>query len=144
MDSNASLWSATATSPTFPPLMANAEVDVVIIGGGITGLTAAMLLAASGKRVSLVEARRIGCGVSHRSTTHLTEAVDMRYQQIESDFGKEGARLVAQSSRAAIEKVDELVKACSIPCDFTRRSGYLYSEKAEDLDMLQKELEARA
>ena len=142
MDSNASLWSATATSPTFPPLMANAEVDVVIIGGGITGLTAAMLLAASGKRVSLVEARRIGCGVSHRSTTHLTEAVDMRYQQIESDFGKEGARLVAQSSRAAIEKVDELVKACSIPCDFTRRSGYLYSEKAEDLGMLQKELEA--
>ncbi len=142
MDSNASLWSATATSPTFPPLMANAEVDVVIIGGGITGLTAAMLLAASGKRVSLVEARRIGCGVSHRSTTHLTEAVDTRYQQLESDFGKEGAKLVAQSSRAAIEKVGDLVKAFSIPCDFTRRPGYLYSEKADDLDMLKKELEA--
>jgi glycine/D-amino acid oxidase-like deaminating enzyme/nitrite reductase/ring-hydroxylating ferredoxin subunit len=142
MESNASLWSATATSPTFPALAVNAEVDVVVVGAGITGLTAAMLLAATGKRVSVVEARRIGCGVSHRSTTHLTEAIDTRYQEIESDFGRDGAKLVAQSSRAAIEKVGELVKAFSIPCDFTRRPGYLYTEKSEDLDVLRKELEA--
>jgi len=134
-----SLWSETATSPTFPPLMADAEVDVLVIGGGITGLTAAMLLAASGKRVSLVEARRIGCGVSHRSTAHLTEAVDTRYHDIESDFGKEGARLVAQSSRAAIEQVAALVKAFAIPCDFVRRPGYLYTDNQDDLDELEKE-----
>ena len=142
MESNASLWSATATSPTFPALSVNAEVDVVVIGAGITGLTAAMLLAATGKRVIVVEARRVGCGVSHRSTTHLTEAVDTRYFEIESDFGKDAAKLVAQSSRAAIEKLAELVKAFSIPCDFTRRPGFLYTEKEDDLEMLQKELEA--
>lgn len=142
MESNASLWSSTATSPTFPSLMVNAEVDVVVIGAGITGLTAAMLLAATGKRVSVVEARRIGCGVSHCSTTHLTEAVDTRYHQLASDFGKEGARLVAQSSRAAIEKVAELVKAFSIPCNFTRRPGYLFTESDKDVEMLRKELEA--
>jgi glycine/D-amino acid oxidase-like deaminating enzyme/nitrite reductase/ring-hydroxylating ferredoxin subunit len=142
MESNTSLWSATATSPTFPPLMANAEVDVVIVGGGITGLTAAFLLASAGQRVSLVEARRIGSGVSSRSTVHLTEAVDTRYQQIESDFGREGAKLVAQSSRAAIEKVADLVKALSIPCDFLRRPGFLYTEKDEDLAVLRDEYEA--
>lgn len=137
-----SLWSETATSPTFPPLMADTEVDVLVVGGGITGLTAAMLLAASGKRVSLVEARRIGCGVSHRSTVHLTEAVDTRYHTIESDFGKEGARLVAQSSRAAIEQVSALVKEFEMPCDFVRRPGYLYTDKQEDLDDLNKEQQA--
>lgn len=142
MESNSSLWSATSTSPTFPPLMADSEVDVVIVGGGITGLTAAMLLAASGKRVTVVEARRIGCGVSHRSTVHLTEAVDTRYQQIESDFGKEGAKLVAQSSRAAIEKIAELARTLSIPCDLVRRPGFLYTENEKDLAMLKEEDEA--
>ncbi len=142
MNKTSSLWSATATSPTFKPLMANAETDVVVIGGGITGLTAAFLLAASGKRVSLVEARRIGCGVSHRSTVHLTEAVDTRYTKIESDFGKEGARLVAESSRAAIEKVAELAKSLSIPCDLVRRPGYLYTENDRDLATLKEEHDA--
>ncbi len=142
MEANTSVWSATSTAPTFPALMADAEVDVVVIGAGITGLVAAMLLAATGKRVIVLEARRIGSGVSHRSTTHLTEAVDTRYQQIESDFGKMGAQLVAQSSRAAIEKIAELVKAFSIPCDFRRRPGFLYTEKSSDVTMLQKELEA--
>ena len=95
MESNASLWSSTtASQPTFSRLTADTEVDVAIVGGGITGITAAMLLAATGKRVCLVEARRIGSGVSNRSTVHLTEAVDTRYQAIESDFGKDGAKLV--------------------------------------------------
>jgi len=142
METNDSLWYATTTSPTFPPLMASTEVDVAIIGGGITGLTAAVLLASSGKSVALVEARRIGTGVSHRSTVHLTEAVDTRYQQIESDFGKDGARLVAESSRAAIEKVAELASKLSIPCGFQRRPGFFYTEKEEHVAMVRKEHEA--
>ena len=142
MDINTSLWSATATSPTFPPLMADQEVDVVIVGGGITGLTAALLLATTGKRVALVEARRIGSGVSYRTTAHLTEAVDTRYQAIESDFGKEGARLVAQSSRAAIDKISGIVGAFSIPCELVRRSGYLYTEKDSDVATLREEHDA--
>lgn len=142
MKTNDSLWSATATPPTFTPLMANVEVDVAILGGGITGLTAALFLAEAGKSVTLVEARRIGGVVSQRSTAHLTEAVDTRYSKIASDFGKDGARLVAQSSRAAIEKVAELAHAHSIPCDLLRRPGFLYTEREEDVAKLREELEA--
>jgi len=141
---NASLWSATGTPPAFPAVSEDSEVDVVVVGGGITGLTAALLMAASGTRVMLVEARRLGSGVSGGSTFHLTEAVDTRYQQIEKDFGKEGARLVAQSSRAAIEQVASLVQGHGIACDFMRRPGLLYADEAKDVEGLRKEHEAAA
>jgi Rieske Fe-S protein len=47
----------------FPPLDRDMSVDVVIIGGGITGLTAALLLKRAGVKVTLLEARQIGSGV---------------------------------------------------------------------------------
>jgi glycine/D-amino acid oxidase-like deaminating enzyme/nitrite reductase/ring-hydroxylating ferredoxin subunit len=116
----------------------------MVIGGGITGVTATMLLAAAGKSVMLVEARRIGSGVSERSTVHITEAVDTRYTQLESDFGKEGAQLVAQSSRAAIDTIAELTAALSLPCNLLRRPGYLFAERENDVDLLREERDAAA
>jgi glycine/D-amino acid oxidase-like deaminating enzyme/nitrite reductase/ring-hydroxylating ferredoxin subunit len=142
MEANDSLWSATCVARTFDRLEADTDADVVVVGGGITGLTSAYLLASAGKRVVLLEARRLGRGVSHRSTAHLTEAVDARYMQIESDFGKEGARLVAESSRAAIEKVAELAARVSTDPGLVRRTGYLFTERADHVERLVKEYEA--
>ncbi len=142
MNENESLWSATATPPVYPALAEDAEVDVVVVGGGITGLTAAFLLADAGQRVLLVEARRLGSGVTSGSTMHLTEAADTRYHQIEKDFGKEGARLVAASSRAAIEKVSALTLAHGVASGFVRRPGLLFTEKKDDVDELKQEHEA--
>lgn len=122
------LWLNTVEPEAFAPLAGDAETDVVVIGGGITGLTAAVLLRAAGRRVTLLEARRVGRGVTGRSTAHVTEAVDTRYFQIASHFGKEGAKLVAQSSRAAIERVAELIVRFSLDCEFLRRPGYLFTE----------------
>jgi glycine/D-amino acid oxidase-like deaminating enzyme/nitrite reductase/ring-hydroxylating ferredoxin subunit len=140
MENSASLWSDTVASPaTFARLEKDIEVDVAIVGGGMTGLTAAMLLAEAGKRVVLVEARTLGSGVTSRSTVHLTEIVDTRYASIESDFGKEGARLVADSSRAAIELVSTLA---SPECGFQRRVGWLFTEDESKVDALRDEVEA--
>ena len=142
MESNASLWSSTATQPTWPRIEADLEVDVAIVGGGITGLTAALLLAEAGKRVVLLEGRALGSGVSNRSTVHMTEIVDTRYQDVESRFGREGARLVAQSSRAAIVRACSLAERLAIACGIVRRPGYLYTEHERDVPMLAAEHEA--
>src|SRR5688572_9838183 len=115
-------------------------VDVAVVGGGITGVTAALLLKQSGKRVALLEARRIGSGVTAGTTGHLTEVIDTRYTELEKRFGVDGAALVAASSRAAIEQVAELVARFETHAQFERLSGYLYSERLEDRDALGEEL----
>jgi glycine/D-amino acid oxidase-like deaminating enzyme len=72
MSVNGSLWSEPVNLHSFERVAADAEVDVLVVGGGITGVSAALLLASSGKRVMLVEARRIGSGVTGDSTVHLS------------------------------------------------------------------------
>lgn len=142
METNESLWAVTGTKPTYPALDRDLAVDVAIVGGGITGLTAAVLLADAGQRVALLEARRLGSGVSDRSTTHMTERVDTPYATIERDFGRDGARLVASSSRAAIVEISRLIETHGIRCAPIRRPGYQFTERREQEGVLREELEA--
>jgi glycine/D-amino acid oxidase-like deaminating enzyme/nitrite reductase/ring-hydroxylating ferredoxin subunit len=118
------------------------RVDVAVVGGGVTGLTCAHLLAEQGKRVALLESRQLGAGVTGASTAHLTEAVDTRYHELTSKFGREGARDVRASSRDAIELIARLSGAERGKCGFERLNGYLFSEKREQLAELEAELGA--
>src|SRR5689334_12387986 len=68
-----SYWHETAGGATthYPPLQEDVHVDVAVVGGGITGLTAAAWLQQSGRRVALLEADQIGCGTSGFTSGHL-------------------------------------------------------------------------
>ncbi len=142
MHCTASIWERPASLRRYSPLDADLVVDVAIIGGGITGLTTAVLLAESGKRVALLESRELGAGVTGRTTAHVTEAVDARYHELESSFGLEGARLVRASSRDAIETIARL--AGNSPCGLERVNGYLFTEDEAKIPELEAELRAAA
>jgi glycine/D-amino acid oxidase-like deaminating enzyme/nitrite reductase/ring-hydroxylating ferredoxin subunit len=138
-----SLWESGIERTRFPQLETdNRYADVAIVGGGITGVTAGTLLKAAGLRVSLLEARRIGSGVTGGTTAHLTLAIDTRYHQLEKHFGRSGARLVAESSRDAIETIARLSSKLPRQAGFERVPGYLFTESDEDVEELMKELEA--
>src|SRR5688572_25804111 len=88
MDATESIWESTVQRNPHRRLERNdLHVDIAVIGGGITGTTAAILSKLAGKRVALLEARVIGSGVTGGTTAHLTEAVDTRYVTLESKFG---------------------------------------------------------
>jgi len=136
-----SLWS-THDAPQFPTLTEDLDIAVVVIGAGITGLTAALRMSDAGLKVVVLEGNTICSGVTGGTTAHVTEIVDTRYHAIASKFGKDGAKLVAESSRAAIDHIAGRVAQLGIDCDLVRVPGYLYTERTEDLDELGRELAA--
>ncbi len=124
-----SLWLSTGAAPKFESLRKDVHVDVAIIGAGITGLTAAVLLKNRGRRVAVIEKDRAGSGETGNTTAHVTEAVDARYQVLARTFSKDAAKLVAQAGRSAIGQIETFVREYAIKCRFRRLPGYLYTEK---------------
>jgi glycine/D-amino acid oxidase-like deaminating enzyme/nitrite reductase/ring-hydroxylating ferredoxin subunit len=139
-----SLWQATSPAPKYDTLRDSVHVDVAIVGAGITGLTAAVLLKQRGKRVAVIEKDRVGSGETGNTTAHITEAIDARYHTLSRTFGKDGARLVARALRASIEQIETFVRELSIDCRFQRLPGYLYTEKRSFVAEVKREAIAAA
>ncbi len=138
-----SLWMDTQT-PVFPGT-APGEVDVLVIGAGIAGLTCAVELARAGRQVTVIDDGPIGGGETGRTSAHLTSAVDDRYYEIASRFGADGAKIVAESHAAAIDYIERMVKERAIECDFQRVDGYLFEppgDRPRTHEELEKELVA--
>jgi glycine/D-amino acid oxidase-like deaminating enzyme/nitrite reductase/ring-hydroxylating ferredoxin subunit len=129
-------------SSNFPMLESNLETEVVIVGGGIAGLTTAYCLATSGKKVIVIEDGYIGSGETGRTTAQIVTALEDRYFQMEDIFGKENATLIAESHRSAIDFIAEVVNKENIDCDFERLDGYLFLHPTDKQENLQKELDS--
>src|SRR5687767_10984846 len=79
-DESLSIWIDTSPGTRFPRLTANVNVDVVIVGGGITGLTAAYLLSKEKVSVALIEKGRVAMSETGHTTAHIVEATDADYR----------------------------------------------------------------
>jgi glycine/D-amino acid oxidase-like deaminating enzyme/nitrite reductase/ring-hydroxylating ferredoxin subunit len=133
---------ATAPPRVLPPLTADLRADVAVIGAGIAGITTAYLLASEGRQVVVLEDGAVGGGETGRTTAHLSNALDDRYHVLERLHGQDGARLAAASHAAAIDRIESIVGAEGIACDFQRLDGYLFVPPGEPLDALDAEFEA--
>ena len=140
--SHLSYWNDSVEPLLYTPVNSDMQTDVLIIGGGIAGLTTAYCLAKSGRRVILLEDGALGSGESGRTTAHITYALDDRYYDLENIFGEEKAALAAQSHKAALEWVAQTVTSLNINCDFKRVDGYLFTDPTDKEENLDKELEA--
>jgi len=128
--------------PDFPALDSDLRVNVCIIGAGIAGMSAAYLLARTGRQIAVIDDGPIGGGESGRTTAHLTAALDDRYYEIEKLHGREGARIAAASHTAAIDKVETIASVEEIDCDFERLDGYLFLGGDSNPGELTREFEA--
>jgi glycine/D-amino acid oxidase-like deaminating enzyme/nitrite reductase/ring-hydroxylating ferredoxin subunit len=140
MSQSKSAWDD-AQLPQFSKLAKDGDYDVVVIGGGITGLTAAYLLKKAGKQVCLLERDRLGRGDTGCTTAHLTCVTDLRLAKMARLFGKDTARAVWEGGAAAINTIEAIAAAENIECEFHRIPGFLHASLEKDGDE-KKELEA--
>src|SRR5581483_725385 len=121
------LWTDTAPFPRFRKLERDEEVDVVVVGAGIVGLTAAYLLTLDGKRVAVVERERCAQIDTGHTSAHLTMVTDRRLTELRDAFGPDHAQAVWDAGLAAIARIDDIVRAEQIDCDFAWVPGYLHA-----------------
>src|SRR3569833_2399226 len=112
------VWRATApTTPSFPRLEEDISADVVIVGGGITGVTLALNLAEQGTSVVLLEAYNLGFGSTGNSTGNLYETTSRGIDRIVSRWGKDTAHAVAVARRSAVDQIEQRVHQYHISCE---------------------------
>ncbi len=138
-----SCWYAGAgTPPAFAQLEKDLRTDVAIIGGGITGLTAALLLKRAGRRVAVLEAHRVGAGTTGGTSAHLEALPDQGIETLIGDHGEQDARLITRARLAAITRIEQWCQEFGIDADFARVPAFAYSESADGARRLAEQLDA--
>jgi glycine/D-amino acid oxidase-like deaminating enzyme/nitrite reductase/ring-hydroxylating ferredoxin subunit len=133
-----SVWEKTSAPPSYPVLDKDISTDVLIIGAGITGLTAGLELAKAGVKTTIIEALRAGDGTTGYSTGNLYVPVQSYYQNIRDKFDLPTARAIAQSRKQALDYIEAAVKEYDIDCHFARRPDYLFVDE-KNRQFLEKE-----
>lgn len=139
---NISLWVGTSTETNWPTLTEDIDVDVAVIGGGITGLSAAAMLKRRGVTVAVIEAGRIASGATGYTTAKVTSLHGIMYADLVEHAGKDQAQMYADANEAAIEEVAKLVDAFDIDCDFRRADAYSYTIDPNQVDSVRAEVDA--
>lgn len=116
------------------------QADVVVIGAGIAGLTTTLALLQQGREVVLIDRSGFGGGESLRTTAHLANALDDRFESLRKWHGREGARLAAASHGAAIDWLEAFCAAAG-GCGFVRVPGYLFAHDG-NTERLRQEAQA--
>lgn len=124
------------------PLVGSEGCDVVTVGGGITGVTAALLLQRRGLDVVLLEADIIGAGTTGGTTGKLTSQHGLTYQTLVDRHGWETAQAYADANQGALRLVESLDAETGSDSGFTKASAIVYDRDGTDVDRLRKEYEA--
>lgn len=134
-----SIWFESQNNFKFSSFEGKEEVDVAIIGGGITGVTAAYLLSQTGLRVKLLEAGRIGESNTGRSTGNLYSVVDKFFEELKSKYDEATILTILKSREEAINFIEKTIQTLNIDCDFKRVPWVRFSGTKEMDDPIQKE-----
>ena len=138
-------WHTTVNMPgDSDPTTLPGQVDVAIIGGGYTGLSAALTLAKHGASVAVLEAQSMGWGASSRNGGMTLTGLKLPMQFIIKKYGRDLARELFQSSLDSVDTVERIIKEENIDCGFARTGHLLAANKLGHFEALKAEVDFMA
>lgn len=135
----ASYWWAQPT-PTFQPLDSDLDTDVLVVGGGITGITLAYTLAEKGSSVGVLESGPLAGEASGRNAGFLLAAPAEPYRERIEFWGREGARAVLQIGRRSHQRLRELVQRHGIDCEYEQKGSLRLSRSSVETEDIRASL----
>ncbi|HEY5742928.1 MAG TPA: FAD-dependent oxidoreductase [Terrimicrobiaceae bacterium] len=127
-----SLWLDAAAPPQFPQPKGLIKVDVLVVGGGITGLTTGYLLKQAGRSVAIVDQKSIGGGETSHTTAHITFVTDARLHELVSRLGAKEAQALWGAGHRAMRQIEKTVHELKVDCELKRIPGYLFAAVDKD------------
>jgi len=128
----------------YPSLTEDLDVDVLIIGGGITGVSAAHLIAETGLKVVLVEKFRLGDGDTLHTTAHLTYMTDTRLSELIHICGRREAEIAWNAGSIAMDHISAAASRLKVDVGFATVDGYLSASREADRENEIKTLKEEA
>lgn len=135
---NKNIWTDTSSDLILEKLKEDLEVDVLIIGGGLTGINTCLALSDTNKKICLVEANKIGSGVTSKMTGKVTYFQGI-YNDILKSYDYDTAYKYYLSQKEAIDWLSKSIKEEKLDCDFKSSPSYLYTEDNNNIEKLKKE-----
>ena len=130
---NYSYWVDSTPTTNYPSLSDDIDTDVLIIGGGITGIATAYMLSKSPLHITIVEADRMAMGVTANTTAKITSQHGLLYDYLLNSFGFDTAKGYLGSNEEAIRTIENIVKTISI---FFKFPIFLYKNVVNLLSFL--------
>ncbi len=137
-----SFWLETCPATDFPKLNEGLKVDVAILGGGIAGITTAVLLKEAGFKVAIIEADRIAKEVSAGTTAKISAAPNLIYDNLISNLGRVRAQKYARANMNAVREIAEIIKRLNIDCEFKLLPLYIYTESDDKVFKIKNEFKS--
>src|SRR5687767_15033972 len=137
------LWLVRRPRQTYRALNTNLDVDVAIVGGGMTGATTAAVFSHAGLRVAVMEAGLIGMGSTVASTALLLREPDQGLTELGRRYGSRRARRIWELSGAATRDFAAMIRRLHIRCDISATDSVYYTLDERKAPALRTELEGR-
>ncbi|MDL2363167.1 MAG: FAD-binding oxidoreductase [Patescibacteria group bacterium] len=139
-----SLWKESHLQATYPQIVEDLEVDTVVVGAGITGLTVAYMLKRSGQKVAVLDKSTVGGGTTARTTGKVTSQHNLVYKDLQDRLGNKIAQVYADANQTAVETVASIIKREKISCEWEIDDNYVYTTDSTKVEEFKTEADVAA